>query len=100
MILLAALALAQAAQPAPAATFGLGDTNCEVALRPRNAHRTFDYVMGFWSGMNVASNKGVGHTTDAHGILREVVLGCAAEPRLSIMLVTLAVHMRMERENR
>ena len=63
--------------------------------------RIGDYVIGFWSGMNVAGNTPkVGHSTNERGILVEVMKACAAAPSLPLGLATLAAHMKMEREKR
>lgn len=81
-------------------TFGVGNNLCADAVHPENVKRALDYSWGFWSGMNVASNKNVGHTADEHGIGKDVMLVCLAQPKLPLLLATLVVHMRYEKENR
>jgi hypothetical protein len=96
-----ALALAAAAPSDPPGVFGA------VGLRKCSDFKTEDvgvignYVLGFWSGMNVASNTPtVGHSTNARGIVVEVIKACEAAPTLPLSLATLGIHMRFEREHR
>jgi hypothetical protein len=49
--------------------------------------------------MNIASNKPVGHSTDANGILKAVVEACVAYPTLPLADAVLAVHMRYEKQS-
>ena len=79
---------------------GPGNTSCAVAMTPEFSKRSFDYILGIWTGMNIASNKPVGHTTDEHGILREVAEACLAYPDLPLAHAVLGVHMRFEKQNR
>ena len=97
--LILALALAAAtANPNAPGVIGPGTATCERSMRPGLMGRVSDYVWGVWSGMNMAGNTpNVGHSTDEHGIVRQVILVCGAAPELPLALAILAVHMRFEK---
>lgn len=100
-MIVAALALAVATPSATPGIFGaVGNRKCSE-LRPDDMMVIGNYVLGFWSGMNVAANTPkVGTSTDPRGIVVEVMKACAAAPTLPLGLATLGVHMRREREHR
>lgn len=95
-----ALALALAAAKPPPIVVGPGDATCAVAMSTQFRERSFDYILGVWTGMNIAANKPVGHSTDAHGILREVVAACVSYPTLPLSDAVLAIHLRFEKQDR
>ncbi len=93
------LALAVAAQnPSAPGVIGPGIETCQRVMKPQLMGRVSDYVWGVWSGMNMAGNTpAVGHSTDKHGIVKEVILVCSSAPKLPLALAILAVHMRFEK---
>lgn len=99
-LLLVSMPFSLAAAASPPVIVGLGNATCEVAMAPAHRERSFDYIWGVWTGMNMAANKPVGHSTNSNGILKEVVLGCLSYPKLPLADAVLGVHMRFEKENR
>lgn len=97
-MLLLALAAA-AASPLPG-VIGPGNVPCAKAMAPEFRDRAFDYIMGTWSGMNMAANKPTGQTVDQHVVLRDVVEACVAQPTLPLALAVLGIHMRYEKQSR
>jgi hypothetical protein len=80
----------------------MGDRKCSE-LRSEDVGLIGDYILGFWSGMNVAANTPtVGHSTNARGIVVDVIKACAnpGAAALPLSLATMAIHMRFEREHR
>ena len=89
--------LAAAAMPG---IYGPGDMSCEAVIKAENTQRVGDYVTGIWSGMNMAGNTPeVGHTTDARGILLQVLEVCQAYPKLKLAYAVLGVHMKFEKRH-
>ena len=100
MIALAIMLAAARTSDAPGVV-GPGTVTCERAMKPELMGRVSDYVWGVWSGMNMAGNTPtVGHSTDEHGIVKEVIQACMSQPKLPLALAIFAIHMRMEREKR
>lgn len=93
-----ALALV-AASPEPG-VLPPGNETCQRAMQPDFRARAFDYVMGAWTGMNMASNKQVGKNVDIHLILKDVAMACVEAPQLLLAHAVLGVHMRYERQGR
>lgn len=92
--------LAAAALGTSGVVVGPGAGKCAVAMRPENQKRSFDYIWGVWTGMNMASNEPVGSTTDAHGILLEVVKVCTIAPDFPLAVAVLTAHMKMQNDKR
>ena len=84
----------------PPIIVGVGNSTCEVAFSDENYKRTFDYVLGAWTGMNIASNKPVGHSGNRKQILEWVITACADHPALPLADAVLGIHMRFERLGR
>lgn len=97
-----AIALAATAPPAAPGIFGgVGTKTCDAAVKSEEVGVLGNYILGFWSGMNVAANTPmVGHSTNARGIVIEVIKACAAAPNLPLAYATMAIHMRFEKEHR
>lgn len=53
------------------------------------------WILGFWTGLNVAKNAHVGDGTTASGIVGEVKLYCSAHPSVSIAQATLDTYSAM-----
>jgi len=79
--------LATAQTPPTVNAFGSGLSSCASWLNSHDARGEGDgWILGFWSGANVAAWKSVGSTTDAHGVIGEVELVCRKQP--SLLLAT------------
>jgi hypothetical protein len=100
MIFVALALVAAPPSPPPGIIGAVGLKKCSE-LKAEDVGVIGNYVLGFWSGMNVAANTpAVGHSTNARGIVVEVIKACDAAPNLPLSLATLGVHMRFEREHR
>ena len=90
MIGLAILLGAAAAQsPTPAYMLGAGTGSCASAFSPAQQFDTESWIMGFWSGLNIARLSMNGANTDAEGIIGEVRLVCAQHPSKALGLATI-----------
>lgn len=54
------------------------------------------WILGYWSGLNVAFNADVGESTTSSGVYGEVKVHCASHPSLSISQATTDVYKRMK----
>ncbi len=82
----------RAGQPAVCADLTEAPAEFQEGLR--------QWVIGFWSGMNVAERAKtgiVGHSTSATGIFGEVALFCRSHPAMAIDQATFAVREQMKR---
>jgi len=92
------LVLLIAAAPVP--LVGLGASSCSIAMQPGNDKRSFDYILGVWDGLGMASGRSVTRTPDPRTILNEVVTTCAGSPTLPLADAVLAVRARLQPEAR
>lgn len=58
------------------------------------------WIMGFWSGLNIAENARVGDSTEANGVVGEVRLYCSLNPSASLLNATYATYLRMKRDKK
>ena len=54
------------------------------------------WILGFWSGLNVAKNGLVGDKTTASGVVGEVKLYCASHPSMGLAQATLDTYATMK----
>ena len=73
------------AAPPQIAAFGSGASTCPVALEPGRYETSYAWVMGYFTGLNSASQGQTGRTTDGDGIMAEVELLCRREPSLLLI---------------
>jgi len=110
VLLLAAGLLTGAAASAAAQQvymFGVGATeSCATWLSsPESEFQGFTWLLGYWSGMNVASGVSghqgmVGSTTDSQGTLAEVKKVCARQPSLLLVNATQVVFEQLQKDGR
>lgn len=87
--------LLQSVTPNGGATvFGEGNSSCAKAFSPQRENLTFNWVMGFWSGLNAAANVSVGKDTDAEGIVGEVGLICEREPSKPLVVAAFEAYQK------
>lgn len=77
--------------------YGLGTSSCATAMNT-SADARASWVLGFWTGMNVALGRRVGRATDGRGILGEVERRCANVPSRPLAEITLATYRQMAGE--
>lgn len=80
------LALTPAHSDDGTTSFGVGAASCaNWKFSPGNDFEGKAWILGFWSGLNVASrNHSVGDNTDGPAILAEVALICKAKPSITL----------------
>lgn len=61
--------------------FGIGNSECQVAML---IPESYDWVLGYWSGMNRANNADVGRSIGAMGIIEIVKMTCTSAPTLNL----------------
>ena len=80
---------------------GEGQVSCATWLgAPENHDPGEEWLLGFWSGMNVAHQSQVGLHTDRAGIVAEVEKTCAANPSELLLFATSSVWQAMMAEGR
>ncbi len=100
MILAALVLAATTPSDLPGVYGAIGNRKCGD-FKTESAGVVGNYILGFWSGLNVAANTpAVGHSSNARDIVIEVMKACDAAPKLPLSMATLGVHMRFEREHR
>lgn len=82
---------------------GRGNDSCATWLSsPAQEAAGRDYVLGFWTGLNIAAPTGfhgVGSSTDIPGIVGEVKRICGLSPSSSLIVATMiAYRLIRERE--
>jgi hypothetical protein len=84
--------------PAPAATvFGEGNNSCAKAFSAARHNLTFNWILGFWSGLNAARNTSAGNNTDAEGLVGEVKIVCDRNPSQTLAVAIYDVHQKLLR---
>ena len=58
------------------------------------------WIWGFWSGLNGARGGGVGHSTDAAGLVGEIKLLCEANPSEMLIDATFKTYAAFEKAGR
>ena len=87
------------ASPAISATaYGIAFDSCAVSMERSEARNA--WILGFWSGLNVAIGADVGKTTDAMGIIAEVERFCSENPTVSMGMATAKVYVSFENAGR
>ena len=79
--------------------FGIGNESCARWTTSRVAALELEastWIMGFWSGLNRATVRVVGSTTDGDGIIEEVRKLCKEQPALKISSATYEVYSRFQ----
>lgn len=105
LVLAMAVALLGAA-PAPAQVAwvpGGPNTSCATWLsNPSQFAYGRGFILGVWTGLNMKNPKSgrVGFSTDGAGIVAEVKLVCEAEPSVDLLVATMTVYNRFEKELR
>jgi hypothetical protein len=102
-VMLALGSSAQAQQKAYAVSVGVGSIDCGTWLSTASYKTKGEsWLLGYWSGINVTSrtNRMVGHTTDARGILGAVEKVCADDPTRKLSDATVIVYNHLVRTNR
>lgn len=90
-----AIVLAIAA-PTEIAAFGRGASDCATALDQAHYETSYAWVMGYFTGLNTASQGKTGQTTDGDGIMAEVQLLCHREPSLPLIDAAERVYAMMQ----
>ena len=101
-VFLLLIAINQASAQNRGQAFGIGMASCGTwAGNPSLSPAIEAWILGFWTGSNTySSNRLVGHSTDAHGVIEEVRRICLASPSTSLLLATNQVHSQMMKEGR
>lgn len=80
---------------------GRGNDSCATWLSsPANEIAGVDYILGFWTGLNIAAptgSHGVGFSTDNAGIVGEVRRICRLSPSSSLIVASMSAY-RLIRE--
>ncbi len=88
------------AEPSQIAAFGIGQRTCATALAADKHISGYTWVMGYFTGINAATDAQVGHTTDGYRIVAEVEALCRDEPALQLIDAAERVYIRMRDEGR
>ncbi len=101
IIVLIVLGANASAQESFIEAFGIGLSSCATWLdEPGTRHSGDNWVLGFWTGMNVQANLKVGETTDARGILGEVEVRCRQRPSGALATAAKQTWLDMRKEGR
>lgn len=74
---------------------GMGTASCARAFMPQNEAATYQWIMGFISGLNASSGGHVGQQSDSDGIVGEVQLRCKETPSALLVQVTTLTYKTM-----
>lgn len=67
---------------------------------PAQAAYRKNWIYGFFSGANFfGKQSNVGHTTDAEGIVGEVLKLCREQPSLALNVATIQAYSRLKMQN-
>lgn len=94
MMIAASLASAQPAEDP--FIFGIGNEACASAVDPERSLERDIWIMGYWSGLNVASKRATGKGIDVFGIFLAVDEQCAAQPNEMLMQAVYDVWLSMQ----
>lgn len=83
----------------PTPHFGVGTVSCAAAMQGSVAERA-GWILGFWAGVDEATGRMVGNSTDAKGIVGEVERRCALQPATHLSQVILEAYQEMARTGR
>jgi hypothetical protein len=93
------------AQQQQAFILGIGLRSCAHWLCNTSIYEGEVWILGFWTGLNVANaslagqgfvgHGSVGHGTDAQGIFAEVRKVCAARPSMTLSSAVFTVYSEM-----
>src|SRR5262245_44427837 len=82
------------AQPQQALIAGIGRMSCSRWLS-QSFNEGEGWILGFWSGLNLANARTVGQHTDGEGIIAEVRKVCATRPSMTLVSATFTVYSEM-----
>ena len=79
------------AQPKQALIAGIGRMSC-VHWLSQSFNEGEGWILGFWSGLNLANARTVGEHTDGEGIITEVRKASAMRPSMTLVGATFTVY--------
>ena len=82
------------AQPKQALIAGIGRMSC-VHWLSQSFNEGEGWILGFWSGLNLANARTVGQHTDGEGIITEVRKVCATRPSRTLANATFTAYSEM-----
>jgi hypothetical protein len=82
------------AQPQQALITGIGRMSCSHWLS-QSFSEGEGWILGFWSGLNLANAQTVGQHTDGEGIIAGVRKVCATRPSMTLVSATFTVYSEM-----
>ena len=82
------------AQPQQALIAGIGRMSCAHWLS-ESFNEGEGWILGFWSGLNLANAQTVGQHTDGEGIIAEVRKVCTARASMTLAGATFAAYSEM-----
>ena len=82
------------AQPQQALVAGIGRMSCAHWLS-QSFNEGEGWILGFWSGLNVANARTIGQHTDGEGIIAEVRKVCATQPSKTLVTATFTAYSEM-----
>ena len=82
------------AQPQQALVAGIGRMSCAHWLS-QSFNEGEGWILGFWSGLNLANARTVGQHTDGEGIIAEVRKVCATQPSMTLVKATFSAYSEM-----
>lgn len=89
VVAIAALSFPAVAQEANVWVVGIGGMSCAVWISdPRAEAEGNAWILGYWSGVNMANDSSVGNSTDGLGIIERVKAECRANPALRVLSAT------------
>src|SRR5262245_39375779 len=82
------------AQPQQALIVGIGRMSCAHWLS-QSFNEGEGWILGFWSGLNLANARTVGQHTDGEGMIAEVRKTCATLPSMTLVKATFTAYSEM-----
>src|SRR5215475_5353320 len=82
------------AQPKQALIAGIGRMSC-VHWLSQSFNEGEGWILGFWSGLNLANARTIGQHTDGEGIIAEVRKVCATQPSMTLVKATFSAYSKM-----
>lgn len=80
---------------------GIGGASCAIWLSdPGYEHQGESWLLGYWSGINMANGSMVGHSTDGLGIIERVKDMCREDPALRLADATAKVRAEFREDRR
>lgn len=98
-----ALALASAPpspfrENVPIDVYGAGGNSCAFGFKNNvNYEETFDWIMGYWTGLQAGSGVRISPALDGYGIAEEVSKLCRDNPSMTIMEATNKTYLKLLR---